>query len=153
VSIKKRKTMRIRFFISYIILVICFYSSCSPQQRIARIAKKYNLASMEIVTVKDTVILPEKTFNTVTYIDTGGQFAYLSDSVVYQGYIKDSLVYLNIKIPADTVYTTKEIPVEKIKIEVKEKPQKLPIWSWLFFALFGFVTINYIIQKIRKYNV
>jgi len=134
----------------YYILIVFFCCSCSPQQRIARIAKKYNLQTTEIVTVKDTIILPAKTFNTVTYIDTGGRFAYLSDSIVYQGYIKDSLVYLNIKIPADTIYRTKEIPVEKIKIETVAKPQKLPIWSWLFFCLFGFVTINYIIQKIRK---
>ena len=140
--------MKIKNFLYYI-LIITLCGSCSPQQRIARIAKKYNLASMEIVTVKDTVIIPAKTFNTVTYIDTGGRFAYLSDSIVYQGYIKDSLVYLNIKIPADTIYRTKEIPVEKIKIETVEKKQKFPFWSWLFFALFGYVTINYIVKWLK----
>jgi len=140
--------MRIKFLL---VLIGVLGLSCSPQKRIARIAKKYNLFAVDTVYFRDTVYLPAKTFNTVTFVDTFGRFSYKNDNIQYQGVIVKDTVFIDITTPADTIYIAKNIPTSKIEIK-PEKKEKLPFWSWLFFFLFGYVAINYIIQKVKSAN-
>jgi hypothetical protein len=77
--------MKLRLFNSYLIILCVLCGACSPQKRIARLAEKYNLYETKYITLRDTVIIPAKTYITETYLDTSGRFAYLGDKIAYQG--------------------------------------------------------------------
>jgi len=139
-----KSNMKINFLTVIIFCIFC--SSCSPQNRIARIAEKYNLYSIDTLYYKDTIYIPQKTIQTVTLIDTTGHFAYLSGDIDYQGYIvKDSLIFLTITVPADTIYISKNIPTTKIEVK-QDKSWKSTIWQWLFICAFCFIAVKYIIS-------
>jgi len=141
--------MKIFKVLIYVLFFWTLCSSCSPQQRIARIAKKYNLTSTEIVEWRDTVYIPAKIYHTVTILDSLGRFSYWSDSIVYYGFIQDSLVHITVEVPADTIYIVKEIPVQKIEIKPKER-RKGNFWTYLLTIAFIFVSIIHIINYKRK---
>ena len=138
-------------FIAYILFFSILSISCSPQKRIARIAEKYNLYSIDTLHYKDTIFIPAKNIQTVSILDTANNFRYQSGDIGYQGYIlKDSLVFLTITIPADTVFIDKKIPTTKIEVKPPAK-QPFNIWFWLFVVGFGFVLINKIVEKWRQH--
>lgn len=146
--------MKRNFIYIYIFTCIAiFSSSCSlfkPENRIARIAKKYNLYTIDTLHYRDTIYIPPKTFQTETQIDTMGRFSYSSDVIEYQGFIKDSLIYITVSVAADTVYIEKKIPATKIEVKPDNKG-KWRKWGVNIFAfLFGLVGINYISNKIKS---
>jgi hypothetical protein len=113
--------------------VLCFsvLLSCTPSQRIVRIAEKYNLKQYETVVFRDTVYFPADTFYFQSKIDSTGYFYQLSDIASVTGQIKDSVLSICVITKADTVYIEKPIQIETIKVE---KVKKVPLWFLLLFA-------------------
>jgi hypothetical protein len=106
---------------------------CTPSQRIARIAEKYNLKQYEEIIFRDTIIVEEKIYLFDTKIDSVGNFhQQYNDSEVF-GYIHDSIVHIELITKADTVYIEKAVEIETIKVEKIEKT-KIPLWFLLFFG-------------------
>jgi hypothetical protein len=110
------------------LFTVLFFCGCSPQKRIARIAEKYNLKTLETIVYKDTIYIPERVYVFDTQIDTAGSFYYKTDTITVQGKIKKDSVYIKFTTKADTVYIEKSINIETIKVQ-KIKKTKGIAWG------------------------
>lgn len=115
-------------------LIVC---ACSPQKRIARIAKKYNLVQTEIVQVSDTVCIPGDTlfFTVPSERDTVIVTKYGTIETTHDN--GQNVVYVKVTTPPDTLINTVYVPVEKVVVQNVEKHRRVP-W-WLFVMLIAFV--------------
>lgn len=105
--------MRILLYLIPIILL-----SCSPQKRIARIAKKYNLIQTDTVFKKDTVIFEGARKDTTIHYLQKDTFVLREKNMVYKYYynIHDSTVYLDGECLPDTIYRDVPISVNSISV-------------------------------------
>lgn len=128
------------------LLYLFVMSACTPSARIARIAKKYNLKQYEEIVFRDTLYIEENTYIFDTQIDTAGAFHQQHiDSEVF-GYVRDSIVHIEFITKADTVYISKPIEIETIKVETVQK-SKIPLWFLIFFA--GTVIVMWLFYVFR----
>ncbi len=106
-----------------------FLASCSPQKRIARIAKKYNLTQTETVVVADTVAIPGDTlwFTVPAERDT----VIVTETATIETVRDGEIIHVKVTTPPDTIIRTIPVPVEKIVVQ--EKTRRVP-W-WMFVAL------------------
>jgi len=116
---------------------------CSPQQRIARIAEKYNLKTWETLVYKDTVYIPSKTYTFEAQLDTLGFFYQEKDGNEVVGKVKDNFVYVNLTTKPDTVYIEKPINIETIKVQTIQKSKGIR-WGKIIGVCiaFGFLLIS-----------
>ena len=100
------------------LLLILLLSSCSPQYRLNRlIALHPELKTPDTLFIKDSVIIPQIQVDTMLDLKT------IRDTIIIQkdrlqiklSRIHDTL-FLSGKCKGDTIYITRRIPVEKIKI-------------------------------------
>ncbi len=112
--------------IAYILIVAISLCACSAQQRINRIVSNHpELATVvKDSVVMDTTLVIEKReslvkvplifHDTITYTDT---------NMVIQIVQRDSINYIHVEVPADTVFVEKTLEIEKqiIKAEINEK--------------------------------
>ena len=100
------------------LLLILLLSSCSPQYRLNRLLARHpELKIPDTLFIRDSVIVPQ------VQVDTILDFKTIRDTVVIQkdrlqiklSKIHDTL-FLTGKCKGDTVYITRKIPVEKIRI-------------------------------------
>ena len=127
-------------------LMILLLSSCSPQYRLNRLLALHpELKTIDTLFIRDSLIVPQIQVDTILDLKT------IPDTVIIQkdrlqiklSKIHDTL-FLTGKCKGDTVYITRKIPVEKIKIV---KPDyldnfisKLP-WIVIGFTVLIFVFI------------
>jgi hypothetical protein len=135
--------------IIFSVVLLLWLAACSPQERIARIAKKYNLYQIDTLHFIDTVYLPARTIITQTALTPNGKFDFENEKIAYSGTINDSIVYLTVVVPADTIYIEKTIPTTKIEIKEKTKTE-FPVVSLLFCFAVGCMVTNYIIKRFKK---
>ena len=124
--------MRRTFVILSILLCVVLAAGCSPQERVARIVKKYNLPTVtEYVT--DTVIMPERV-RTDTVVMRGDPVV-INDSIFITEFvpINDTTFIVTTKIKADTI--VRKVPVEKYVVQ--EKVTKVN----KFFEIFLFLEV------------
>jgi len=104
--------------ILYLLFLLLLLSSCSPQYRLKRlIALHPELKIPDTLFIRDSVIIPQVQVDTMLDLKT------IQDTVIIQkdrlqiklSRIHDTL-FLTGKCKGDTVYITRKIPVEKIKI-------------------------------------
>ena len=133
----------------YLFLILLI--SCSPQQRIARIAEKYNLVQTKIITVNDTIVTPEFVHTFVTVYDSTGNFEYIDKQtgMIVQGSVKDSLIYVTVTVPADTVIKTIDVPYKDIT--VNEVEWKKSFEEILFYVFIGSFLVVIALWLKRKY--
>ncbi len=121
-----------RTFVILSILLCVVLAGCSPQERVARIVKKYNLPTVtEYVT--DTVIMPERV-RTDTVV-MRGEPVVINDSIFFTEFvpINDTTFVVKTKIKADTII--RKVPVEKYVVQEKvTKANK-------FFEIFLFLEV------------
>ena len=132
------------------LFTILFLSACSPQQRIARIAEKYNLKQFETVVYKDTIYIPEKVYNLDTQIDTAGNFYKKTEKYEIQGKVKNDTVYIKFTTSPDTVYIEKTVNIETIKVQTVEKNKGVAWWKIIAVCIAGgfvFVVYKYFTRK------
>jgi len=132
------------------LFTILFLSACSPQQRIARIAEKYNLKQFETVVYKDTIYIPEKVYNLDTQIDTAGNFYKKTEKYKIQGKVKNDTVYIKFTTSPDTVYIEKQLNIETIKVQTVEKNKGVAWWKIIAVCIAGcfvFVVYKYFTRK------
>jgi len=133
-----------------LLFTILFLSACSPQQRIARIAEKYNLKQFETVVYKDTIYIPEKVYILDTQIDTAGNFYKKTENYEIKGKIKDSIIYVKFTTAPDTVYIEKTVNIETIKVQTVEKNNGVAWWKIIVVCIAGgfvFVVYKYFTNK------
>jgi len=128
-----------------LILTVLFIVACNPSRRINRIAEKYNLKQTETIYVQDTVTVPGDTF--VFSIPTHRDTFFITEdgSEIETIYSDDSIIYLRITTPSDTVIKT--VPVQVEKIVTKEVTKRRINW-WLF--VLALIMIAYSIYAGRK---
>ena len=122
-------------------LLLILFASCSPQKKIARIAKKYNLTQKEVVTVNDTVCIPGDTlfFTVPSERDTVIVTKYGTIETTHDN--GQNVVYVKVTTPPDTLINTVYVPVEKVVVQNVEKHRRVPWWLFvMLIALAAFVT-------------
>jgi len=109
------------------LLLLLLLSSCSPQHRLTRlIALHPELKVPDTIVIRDSLIVPQVRVDTMLDIKT------ILDTVIIQkdrlqiklSRIHDTL-FVSGKCKGDTVYITRKIPVEKIKIVKADKIDNL----------------------------
>lgn len=135
--------MRKLFVISFILL--CVLTACSPQKRVARIVKKYNLPTVTEY-VSDTVVIPERV-RTDTVVMRGDPVV-INDSVFVTEFvpINDTTYIVTTRVKADTV--VRKIPVEKYVVQ--EKVDKAGKFFEVFLFLMVFSCFIYLAVMIKK---
>ncbi len=128
-----------------LLLLLFFLCGCSPQQRIARIAEKYNLTQPETVILRDTVIIEPRTYVFQTPIDSTGYFQDERNGIQLYGNIMDTIVTLKVITDFDTLYIEKPVEIETIKVQTVEKGRvgffdKIERFLFVLF-LFGFGSV------------
>jgi len=104
-------------FLSLLSFILC---ACSPQKRLERLLKQYpELCITDTINITTPVPIPAKNAEFVvnyTYRDTLISL-YSADSMkLSYSVINDSIIKVFVHVPADTIFITQNIPVEKIKI-------------------------------------
>lgn len=107
------------YLLLYIVILVCI-SSCSPEKRIARIAKKYNLVKTDTIFKKDTVIVEGAMRDTTIHYYQRDTVVVKENNMTLRYYynIHDSTVYLRGECAADTIY--RDIPVAVNSISVTD---------------------------------
>lgn len=128
---------------------------CSATRRIERIAERNGLASVQLVTVRDTVVLPQRdTFCALPLRPAGfgaERFALTTKKLNINGDIVGDTVYLYVREKADTVYMEKQMETKSVVIRPQERRSGLDYV--FFFALLAImVIVSYICLKIRLYE-
>ena len=137
-------------------LTIFLFSSCSAryaERKIANLKERYNLSGWETVILRDTLYIPAKTISFQAYLDSLQCFKQSSDGWNVTGKIDtNGLVTVHVSTPPDTVYIEKPIPVETIKVEVKERnvEKTMNSLTLLFFVIFAGVIILKVITWQKK---
>lgn len=137
-----------RTFVILSILLCVVLAGCSPQERVARIVKKYNLPTVtEYVT--DTVISPERV-RTDTIVMIGDPVV-IDDSVFVTELVpvNDTTFIVTTKIKADTVI--RKIPVEKYMVQEKVHKAGKIFEIFLFIeVVLCLVFLSVMIKKLLK---
>ena len=110
-----------------LLLILCFITGCSPSYRLNRLLALHpELKTPDTLFIRDSLILPQ------VQVDTMFDFKTIRDTVVIEkdrlqiklSRIHDTL-FLTGQCKGDTVYITRKIPVEKIKIVKADKIDNL----------------------------
>ena len=129
--------------------------SCSTEKRAQRHLKKA-IKLDPTIKKKDTIIINDTLISTEVRKDTIINLERLTDTFFLE---KDKLslklikvhdsVYIDAKCDADTIYYTKEIPVERLIYKNYPNSIQKIIDYWYLFLL-GVLTFLYLIAKILK---
>ena len=124
-------------------LILILFASCSPQKRIARIAKKYNLTRKEVVTVNDTVCIPGDTlfFTVPSERDTVIVTKYGTIETTHDN--GQNVVYVKVTTPPDTLINTVYVPVETVVVQNVEKHRRVPWWLFVMLIVAFVVFVIY----------
>jgi len=135
------------------ILFLCLIVSCSPSYRLNRLLALHpELKVPDTLFIRDSLIVPQ------IQVDTMLDFKTIRDTVIIQ---KDRLqiklrrihdtLFLTGKCKGDTVYITRKIPVEKIKIFKTDKIDnlisKLP---WIVIGFIGLILLFVFVRLFPK---
>ena len=104
----------------FLLILSFILTSCSPQKRLAHLLKNHpELCITDTIKLTTPVPIPAKNAEFIvnyTYRDTLINL-YSNDSIkLSYSVINDSIIKVFIHVPADTIFITQNIPVEKIKI-------------------------------------
>ena len=130
----------------YIILLLLL-TQCTPQQRIQRIAKKYNLSLVDSIIVRDTVIIQTYKIDTTTIIKHNHTVEVINNDRVRLQYFYDTLtreIWHEVECKGDTVYLEKVVYFDKIV--VKQSPLIKRV-SWSIIGLLILLFIGYLVFK------
>ena len=128
---------------------------CSVEKRAQRHLKKAikldpTIKKKDTIRINDTLISKEIRKDTIINLERLRDTFFLEKDKLSLKLIKvhDS-VYIDAKCESDTIYYTKEIPVERLIYKNYPKPlQRIIDWWWLF--LLGGLTFLYLITKLLK---
>ncbi len=136
-----------------LLLILCLITGCSPTYRLNRLLALHpELKVPDTLFIRDSLILPQ------VQVDTMFDFKTIRDTVVIEkdrlqiklSRIHDTL-FLTGQCKGDTVYITRKIPVEKIKIVKADKIDnlisKLP---WIVIGLICLILLFVFIRLLPK---
>ena len=130
----------------YIILLLLL-TQCTPQQRITRIAKKYNLSLVDSIIVRDTVIIQTYKIDTTTIIKHNHTVEVINNDRVRLQYFYDTLtreIWHEVECKGDTVYLEKVVYFDKIVVEQSPLIKRV---SWSIIGLLILLFIGYLVFK------
>lgn len=144
---------------SIVLIASVFLTSCctTRQCKVERAEQKiYDLTQEfpELTKEIDTIFVSDTiTLETIS-VDTSFNSSFSSDTIIIEKdrikikYIKnDSVVYLTGECEGDTIYITKEIPVEKIIIKEQSFAEKAKDWTYFLFAIAALLLVVRIFFK------
>lgn len=129
------------------ILLILLFTQCTPQQRITRIAKKYNLTLVDSIIVRDTVIIQTYKIDTTTIIKHNHTVEVINNDRVRLQYFYDTLtreIWHEVECKGDTVYLEKVVYFDKLVVQ--ESPLMKRV-SWSIIGLLILLFIGYLVFK------
>ena len=116
------------------LILLLFATSCSPEQRIARILKKNpNLIKKDTVYRTDTTIIKEVQRDTTFFYNSPDTITIVKDKLEIQYFYntKDSTVYINGKCKTDTIYKSYPVYINSVSV-AKHLTWKEKIKLWIF---------------------
>ena len=128
--------------ISFFLIIMLVLAACSPQKRVARLVKKYNLPTVtEYVT--DTVITPERVL-VDTVVISGSDTIVIEDTAFITEIVKltDTTYIVTTRIKADTV--VKQVPVTKYVVQEKDSSRSIGVMG-LVILLWALGAVVFII--------
>ena len=124
-----------------LILTVLIAFSCSPQARLKRLIEKHpELARTDTITVHDTIYTPADTVHATRWLTARDTITIENERQVVRvvriptGSPCDTARFLaDIEgiVKPDTIYWTKEVPVEKV---VPCPPGSVPWWCWVVIS-------------------
>ena len=133
--------------ISFFLIIMLVLAACSPQKRVARLVKKYNLPTVtEYVT--DTVITPERVL-VDTVVISGSDTIVIEDTAFITEIVKltDTTYIVTTRIKADTV--VKQVPVTKYVVQEKDSSRSIGVMG-LVILLWALGAVVFIIVFLFK---
>jgi len=133
--------------ISFFLIIMLVLAACSPQERVARIVKKYNLPTVtEYVT--DTVIMPERVF-VDTVVISGKDTVIIKDTSVITEIVQlnDTTYIVTTRIQADTV--VKQVPVTKYVVQDNDSSRGIGIGGFCIL-LWALCSVAFIVGCLIK---
>lgn len=133
--------------ISFFLIIMLVLAACSPQERVARIVKKYNLPTVtEYVT--DTVIMPERVF-VDTVVISGKDTVIIKDTSVITEIVQlnDTTYIVTTRIKADTV--VKQVPVTKYVVQDNDSSRGIGIGGFCLL-LWALCSVAFIVGCLIK---
>jgi bifunctional N-acetylglucosamine-1-phosphate-uridyltransferase/glucosamine-1-phosphate-acetyltransferase GlmU-like protein len=121
-------------------------AACSPQQRVARIVKKYNLPTVtEYVT--DTVIMPERVRTDTVVLS--GDTVVIEDTAFITEIVQlnDTTYIVTTRIQADTV--VKQVPVTKYVVQDNDSSRGIGIGGFCIL-LWALCSVAFIVGCLIK---
>lgn len=136
-----------------LLLIPILLISCSPEKRIARIAKKYNLIQTDTIFRKDTVLVEGARKDTTIHYLQNDTFVLREKNMVYKYYynVHDSTVYLDGECLPDTII--REVPITVNSINVQDKGVRQRIIDYVInnlLTLLLMILVAYIAYRNRK---
>lgn len=126
-------------------LFLCF--ACTPQQRLNRLLKKHpELVIQQTIVKIDTIVFPSYNFDTILKITTKTDTFYIDkDRLKIQIIKKDSNIFINSFLPADTIFKTDTI--HKTEIKLIKEDHFLQWLKWIFSSLSVIAVIIFLLRK------
>lgn len=135
--------------IVFSILFVCFLISCSPEQRLARMLKKYpELIKHDTVWKKDTITVFGTKTDTIIQIWQKDTVIIKNDQLTMKYYMRsDSTIYLEGE--CDTITIIREIPISVNSVTATiEELSFFEKWgSWILMVL---LLVYLIILKLKR---
>jgi hypothetical protein len=132
------KTMRYLFILWCIVMILL--CSCSPEKRIARIARKHpEVLVKDTLMVRDTIITQGSTLDS-TFIFSGDT-VYVRDGRQEIKYFYNTTTqhhYIKGEVKPDTIYFEKKVPFEKIVVSESRfwSGFRWGLATWVMFGAF-----------------
>ena len=118
----------------FLVFLLLIVTGCSPAQRVARIVRNNpQLLEKQTITVRDTVITPEKVLKDTLVIRENETIVKTIDGTRLE--IERNFDTIRIKWiqPADTIFIEKEVEVEVVRVyEIK---REFPWWARLLLFI------------------
>lgn len=142
-----------------IIIASVFLTSCctTRQCKVEKAEQKiYDLTQEfpELQKQIDTIIVSDTIQIETISVDTSFNSSFSADTIIVEKdrikikYIKtDSVVYLTGECEGDTIFITKEVPVEKIIIKEPTFAEKAKDWTYFVFAIAALLLVVRIFFK------
>ncbi len=103
------------------LIMMCVCVACSPEQRIARIARNHNISTITTKTVKDTIVIPAHVKSLALPLN-GGICASSDKDLSVVGMVRHDTVYISVSRKSDTVIVTRDIPTEVVAYNDNDLP-------------------------------
>ena len=150
VKLNEKAMKYLKLFLFIASSLILFFA-CSPLQRVERILKNNPyLISHETVTVRDTVIIPEISYDTIVLTNPTDTIELIKERLYTRIIRYNDTLIVHSECFADTVYLERIVPVEKIKVTQIPGRRESQQAGYIYALFLTLAIILYLLGKSKR---